>query len=201
MSDAPAKYLSTDERRRAIAAEASALIVEKGTEALRTREVAARVGINIATLHYHVPTKDALLHLVIDSLRDGFIEQYQSTPREGLNALELLKLEIAEFKDTMINAPERLQLMDEMHKLGRVDPNVDAKMREIKIHWNRQFVEILENGKEQGLFRENLDPVAGAHIITGALVAFQFKPRHLLSLFDSVADEIINALIAIPQED
>ncbi len=201
MNDVSHKYLSTDERRRAIAAAASALIVEKGTEALRTREVAARVGINIATLHYHVPTKEALIHLVIDSMKEAFIQQYFSNPREGLNPLELLKLEIAEFKDTMINRPDLLQLIDEMHKLGRVVPAVDDKMREMKVRWLHAFVEILECGKEQGLFRANLDPVAGAHMITGALYAFQYKPRRLLSLFDSVSQEIINSLIAVPQKD
>ncbi|MBI4046729.1 MAG: TetR family transcriptional regulator, partial [Devosia nanyangense] len=43
---------STEERRRAIAMAARQLIIEKGFEGLRTRDIADRVGINIATLHY-----------------------------------------------------------------------------------------------------------------------------------------------------
>ena len=64
-----------DVRRRAIAAAARELIVEKGFEGLRTRDIADRVGINIATLHYHVPTKEALIGLVAQSMRDEFIAQ------------------------------------------------------------------------------------------------------------------------------
>ena len=54
---------SGDERRIAIARAARALIIGKGLEGLRTRDIAERVGINIATLHYHVPSKEALVAL------------------------------------------------------------------------------------------------------------------------------------------
>ena len=54
------KRESTEDRRAAIARAARELIVEKGVEGLRTRDIAERVGINIATLHYHVPSKEAL---------------------------------------------------------------------------------------------------------------------------------------------
>ncbi len=47
-----ARRAPTDGRRAEIAAAARALIVEKGVEGLRTRDIAERVGINIATLHY-----------------------------------------------------------------------------------------------------------------------------------------------------
>ena len=68
----------------AIAAAARALIAERGFEGLRTRDIADRVGINIATLHYHVPTKEALIELVAQSMRDDFIAQSRAWRREGL---------------------------------------------------------------------------------------------------------------------
>ena len=57
-------------RRREIAAAARSLVAERGFEGLRTRDIADRVGINVATLHYHVPSKDALIELLAESLRD-----------------------------------------------------------------------------------------------------------------------------------
>lgn len=51
------RQASTDDRRAEIAAAARGLIVEKGLEGLRARDIAERVGINIATLHYHVPSR------------------------------------------------------------------------------------------------------------------------------------------------
>ena len=87
MQPASPRYQATDDRKRAIAAAARSLIVEKGFEGLRTREIADRVGINVATLHYHIPTKDALIELVAQSMKEDFMEQHYRYPREGLDAM------------------------------------------------------------------------------------------------------------------
>lgn len=197
MSEENHKYLNTDERRLEIAAAARALIVEKGVEGLRTREVAARVGINISTLHYHVPSKEALLSLVADTMRDEFVAMSRSIDGTALDALGRLRLEIDEYKQLMLEKPDLLQLFEELGKRGRVDPAIEPKIRDMRIGWHRRFVTILTEGREAGLLRASLDPEASAHMIIGALVSFQYKPRHLLPLFDSVADEIIRSVIAI----
>ena len=50
-----------EDRRRALVLAAFGQIAERGFEGLRTREVAAEAGVNIATLHYYFPTKEALI--------------------------------------------------------------------------------------------------------------------------------------------
>jgi AcrR family transcriptional regulator len=70
----------TDDRRAAIAKAARELIAEKGVEGLRTRDIADRVGINVATMHYHVPTKEALIELVAESLQLFFHGQSIARP-------------------------------------------------------------------------------------------------------------------------
>jgi AcrR family transcriptional regulator len=57
-----------NERASEVVRAAYALIVEKGMEGLRTREVADKVGINSATLHYYFPTKEALIQGVVEHL-------------------------------------------------------------------------------------------------------------------------------------
>lgn len=197
MNEENHKYLNTDERRLEIAAAARALIVEKGVEGLRTREVAARVGINISTLHYHVASKEELLSLVTDTMRDEFIARSKCIDGTALDALGRLRLEIDEYKQLMLEKPDLLQLFEELGKRGRVDPAIEPKIRDMRIGWHRRFTTILTEGREAGLLRASLDPEAAAHMIIGALVSFQYKPRHLLPLFDSVADEIIRSVIAI----
>ncbi len=51
-NSARARTTHADERRRSLVLAAYDLIAEKGFEDLRTRDVAARAGVNIATLHY-----------------------------------------------------------------------------------------------------------------------------------------------------
>ncbi|TMC63676.1 MAG: helix-turn-helix transcriptional regulator [Chloroflexota bacterium] len=50
-----------EDREQALVEAAFNQIAERGFEGLRTREVAAGVGLNIATLHYYFPTKEALI--------------------------------------------------------------------------------------------------------------------------------------------
>src|SRR5215831_18757965 len=68
------------ERRRALVAAAFQRIASEGFEGLRTRDVAADVGVNIATLHYYFPTKEALIRGVIGHAMQRFMT---TMPHEG----------------------------------------------------------------------------------------------------------------------
>jgi len=48
------------------------LVAEVGVSGLRTREIARRAGVNIATLHYCFDGKDALLQALYNYIRDQF---------------------------------------------------------------------------------------------------------------------------------
>src|SRR5689334_14077679 len=62
-----------EERRSELLDAAYTLIAEKGLEGLRTRDIVARAGVNISTLHYYFGTKDELLVAVLDHVRDKFV--------------------------------------------------------------------------------------------------------------------------------
>src|SRR4030081_4114094 len=61
-----------EDRQRALVLAAFNQIAERGFEGLRTREVAAGVGLNIATLHYYFPTKESLIRGVVAHAMDRF---------------------------------------------------------------------------------------------------------------------------------
>ena len=170
MQPTPQKREKGDDRRQAIALATRALIVEKGLEGLRTRDIAQRVGINIATLHYHVPSKEALIALVAESVRADFREQALRQDREGKTALGLLRLEFADFLEVAESMPELIIVMTEMMERARRDPVVSQIMAPLHDFWRGQFVEIFELGITDGSFRLNLDPLSAAFITTGALV-------------------------------
>ena len=64
------------DRRRALVFAAYRRIATDGFEGLRTRDVAADVGVNIATLHYYFPTKEALIRSVIGHAMERFIDTF-----------------------------------------------------------------------------------------------------------------------------
>src|SRR5438093_10595215 len=76
------------DRRRALVAAAYRRIASDGFEGLRTRDIAADVGVNIATLHYYFPTKEALIRGVIGHAMQRFRATLpeDGTPADRLRA-------------------------------------------------------------------------------------------------------------------
>ncbi len=184
-----------DRRRTDIADAARALIAQHGLEGLRTRDIAAKAGINIATMHYHVPNKEALVELVAESLRDQFIAQHNSRSRVGLSALELLQIEFADFRDTRIHNPDLHMVLAELFEKSRRDPAIAAAVRPMQVFWHEQIAAILERGAAEGKFRSNVDPKAGATIVIGALIGSMKQPDAGLAHYDRVTAEIERSLL------
>jgi len=188
-------------RTAEIAAAARALIAERGFEGLRTRDIAARVGINVATLHYHVPTKQALVELVARSLRDAFIAQNRVRPREGLSATDMLEHEFTDFRETMIEKPETFIVMTELNERARRDETVRALVGPMMAYVHGDLTRILEKGRASGEFRADLDPPAAALMIFGALIATQRAPDHGAAFFDRTCAELFRAVRAPSTRD
>src|SRR6476646_5650800 len=64
-----------DQRRQDLVQAAYDIIATEGFEGLRVRDVAARAGVNIATLHYYFHTKEDLIRGVVDLLLQRFLTQ------------------------------------------------------------------------------------------------------------------------------
>lgn len=189
---------SGDDRRLAIAAAARAIIVEKGLEGLRTRDIAARVGINIATLHYHVPSKEALIALVAESLRRDFRAQAQRHPRAGKNGLERLHLEFDDFRETVLDTPDLIIVLTELIARARRDAAVAGIMIPMREFWRNQVADIFRLGIADGSFRSDIDPDAAALITTGTLSDCWRRSDLSRSLLDHILAELERAFVRIP---
>ncbi len=167
------KRESGDERRVMIARAARAIIVEKGLEGLRTRDIAARVGINVATLHYHVPTKEALVALVAESLKEEFREQGLRRPRDNKTGMELLRMELEDLAETMIEAPDRFLVMGELVDRSRRDPAIAAILDPMRGYWRSQLLEIFRQGRDDGTMRPDLDPAAASQLFLSVVTVWR----------------------------
>src|SRR4051812_41722853 len=177
-----------------IAAAARALIAERGFEGLRTRDIAERVGINVATLHYHVPTKERLIEIVAQSMRDDFIAQSKARPRQGLSPHDELKLELSDARDTLRDTPDLYVVFTELLERARRDPKVDAAIRPMQQYWHQQLVDIFTRGRRDGSFRPDIDPRAAALVMMGALLESLRHIQHIIQ-FDRLADELLRCFV------
>jgi len=201
MPEPTQKYQATDDRKRAIAAAARSLIVEKGFEGLRTREIADRVGINIATLHYHIPTKDALIELVAQSMKDDFMAQYYRYPREGLTPRQLLELEFDKHRDTRCQNPELLFVMEEMGRRARHDATIARYIDPMRLYWRQQITDILREGVADGSFRADLDPDGACYMVIGAMVATSMYRLDDDVTIDGAKQALMNSVLSGSEKD
>lgn len=185
---------SGEDRRAAIALAARDLIAEKGFEGLRTRDIAERVGINIATLHYHVPSKEALIALVADSLRIAFAEQSRAHKRDGLTPTQLLELEFDDYAELLDDKNVLISVMTELLEKARRDATIAAAMGPMMGKWKQSVADILKAGREAGEFRSDLDPVPAAQMLVGAMMGFSKSPNATPRNFERLRAELRRAI-------
>ena len=180
-------------RRREIALAARALIAEQGFEGLRTRDIAARVAINIATLHYHVPGKAALVELLAESLRDDFIAVQDRHPRRAMSPVERLRQEFDDYIHIRRDKPQIHQVYGELLIRAKRDAAVETIMQPMTAHWHARIAGIFTDGVADGSFRAGTDPQAAASIVIGALT---WRGRSTAApdvSVEQVANELMNA--------
>jgi AcrR family transcriptional regulator len=192
--NAQQKRESTEDRRAAIALAARALIAEKGVEGLRTRDIAERVGINIATLHYHVPTKEALIGLVAETMKTEFRAQTDARPRSHLPPLQQLDHEFYDFHETLTQRPETIAAMGELTERARRDPVVHAAVAPMQHFWHRMIADILAAGRADGTFRPDMESDAAATMIIGTLIFFARTNDQSDSSYERLCEELRRAV-------
>ncbi|MBV9616059.1 MAG: TetR/AcrR family transcriptional regulator [Ktedonobacteraceae bacterium] len=172
-----ARTAHADERRRSLVLAAYDLIAEKGFEDLRTRDVAARAGVNIATLHYYFASKEDLIDGVVDYLLDLFsseasrdLEMDFSTPLGHLRAM---------FSNTayrMRTMPRMFVVLGELVMRSQRNPELGAAMDRMDAQWMHYLNWIVTEGIAQGQFRADLDSEATAKkiIVIVKGVTFQY---------------------------
>ena len=152
-----------EQRRQSLIEAAYHLIAEKGFEQLRTRDIAARTGVNIATLHYYFARKEDLIQGVVEYLLKQFmLAHLPDSPFEMGNPLQQIRAELAEMYTLLHERPEVFIVMNELALRSRHDPMIQASLQWLDQGWHTYLEQILRQGKEQHLFRPDLDPERAA---------------------------------------
>ena len=148
-----------DERRLSLVQAAYHLIAEGGFEGLRTRNVAERAGVNIATLHYYFPSKEDLIRGVVEYLLQQFMTAYlPGSPFEMKTPLEQLRGELAELQYLVQEKPAMFIILDELILRSLHDPVIHEMIKWLDEGWHTYLEQVIRNGIEQGQFRADLDP-------------------------------------------
>jgi len=152
-----------DERRRSLIQATYQLIAEGGLEQLRTRTIAARAAVNIATLHYYFARKEDLIQGVVEYLLQQFkIAYLPEFPAQMRTPLERIHGELLEQEYLLQEQPELFIVFNELVLRSRHDPAIHQMLTRLDEHWHTYLEQILREGREQGVFHAALDPASAA---------------------------------------
>jgi AcrR family transcriptional regulator len=153
-------------QRQALVDAAYHLIASGGFEHLRTRDVAARAGVNIATLHYYFATKEDLIRGVVDRVHQELATVPPTYVAEAGMPLEELRREFADIEQQMRETPETFLVLFELSLRALRDPAIHQMLDEMDAGWQSRVEAYLADGVRQGMFRADLDvSVAAAALV------------------------------------
>lgn len=185
------------DRRRELVAAAYHRIASDGFEGLRTRDVAADVGVNIATLHYYFPTKEALIRAVIGYAVQRFT---QTMPGIGTPLVQLRGH--LDALATMLKTDQELwSVMGELVLRAPRDADLAHIFRQTDAFWHRVLRDLIQQCVDKGAIHPVLEPDGLAALMIVAIkglslpTAAGFQPE--------LADQIFtqfDQLLGLPPE-
>jgi AcrR family transcriptional regulator len=156
-----------EDREQALVQAAFNQIAERGFEGLRTREVAAGVGLNIATLHYYFPTKEALIRGVVAHAMDRF----RSTLTPHGSPADQLRNHLRAVRKLLRDEPEVGAVMGELALRSARDPSLARIMAESYQAWHQTLRGLLRRAARAGHLSHELDNDDVAALIMATLTS------------------------------
>jgi hypothetical protein len=141
-----------------------------------------------------VPTKEALIELVAESLRDAFMQQSIDRPRAHLSAAERMDLEYVDFHEIAFQRPEILLVFSELMERGRRDERIAQSILPMKQRWRQILADLLTQGVTDGVYRPDIDPEAFASIMMASFIGFCRNPQRDESRYERLIAELRRAM-------
>ena len=152
-------------RRQELVLAAYRRLAEAGFEGLRTRDVAAEAGVNIATLHYYFPTKEALIRGVVGHAMGRFRTTFAPGSRPG----EQLAAQLQGVRRLAADEPALFVVMGELALRSGRDPAIAAIFKETFAAWHTTLRGLVRHAQDEGFVDVKLDPDTVASLVIATL--------------------------------
>jgi AcrR family transcriptional regulator len=181
----------TQDRKRELVEIAYRLIADNGLEGFRIRQVAAAASMDNGTLHYHFPSKEALIQGVVDHLVQDLETNRASGNKNGRQtALDELRTEFEDIRVRLHESPEQFIVLSELAIRSWRDPSIAEMFKRLDDGWYAHLEALLKRGIEQGLFRKDLHVGPCARAIMVALRGIGYQSRLPRRQLDALLSEL-----------
>jgi len=162
------KHRSTIVRQKQIIDAARKLIIRRGSEHVRVREIAKTVGISEGAIYRHFRSKKDILSLLADRIEDDLVGDITGASTDGHSALEALDKVLR----SHLSAIEQrrgvsFQVIAEIISLG--DKKLNRKMSEIINKYIGRLKDLLFEGVKSGEIRSDSDLEAATTLLFGMI--------------------------------
>jgi AcrR family transcriptional regulator len=158
--------LKPEERRRQIVEAAFTAVAADGFEGLRTRDIAASVGINSATLHHYFPTKEDLVASIADLLEARLqTERAPLHPKDEFGSLDPFGHQFEDLIFYHLKTPEMLSVYREFVARAPRDAVISTLVTKLNAGWKQSIAAALSHARAQGVLRADIDIDAAAGLV------------------------------------
>jgi AcrR family transcriptional regulator len=157
--------IRAESRKDALVAAAYQILATRGFEGLRTREVAAAVGVNIATLHYYFPHKEDLIRGVVAYAMGRF----RGTLGGAGSAEDQLRAHFRGLRRLSRDEPELFAVMAELAIRGVRDASLRKIVGGTDDAWRAMLRTLLRRAQDEGAVAADMDPEGMATVIVATL--------------------------------
>ncbi len=163
------------------------MVEEKGLEGLRTRDVAARAGVNIATLHYYFGTKEDLIVGLVDLVRQKFTDRPPRAPGTPDPSSVTLRAHLDAAWRSFNQDPRLAVVLQELIARGHRDTVARNAFRALHDFWNAMVADIIRAEVAAGTIRDDVDAPAAARIVTSYIMGARVQLGVNPTAFDPAA--------------
>jgi AcrR family transcriptional regulator len=194
---------STSARRDDLVQIARRLIASDGLEGLRTRHVAEQAGIDTGTLHYHFPSKEALIQGVVESLVADFARNLAVQTDSSGGALDDLRREFLDAALRITAPSDQIRVLCELRVRSYRDPAIADMLARVDRQWNASLASSIARAQQDGLVRRDLEADVVASVIRteieGLAIRGLAEPSHVQEIATALCHQLTAWLAPQPQ--
>lgn len=171
---------------------------QTGYHRTRIADIAREAGVADGTVYIYFENKEDILVSLFQDLMFSFVEELCSDLVKCQTANEKLAAIINYHLKTLSNKPEQARVTQ--IELRQIDKTINEGISRPLMRYFQLIEEVIEEGKEQHLYRQNLNTRTARKVVFGAIDevvtcwVMSSKPYDLTTLSEPVYDLLVRGL-------
>jgi AcrR family transcriptional regulator len=162
-----------------------------GYDATSMGILAENLGISKSAIYHHVPSKEDLLALALEQALGGLESVWDAPESQEGSAEERLEFVV---RSTVKVLTERLPFVTPLLRL-RGNTETERKALERRRGFDRKVAELIEEAREEGTVRKDIDPRTVSRLLFGTInsIVEWYRPGGSLTS-EKLADDVVAVL-------